>query len=299
MPSCALRRRILKGERTHQAVTQQSARSQQLQAAQGHLHDAETELKTRIAEAGFTETALHTARRSREQRSLDAQIRAWEQTVLQRSTVPSGHVKRRKAWQPLTWMPWSRPTPTQRRRPRRRRTGHRPARHHRKPPAAAKQLADIAREQAEQRARFTVLGRLSNLANGKGSQRITFERFVKRRFWGRSSSAPTSPPHNEQRSLPASTGVQCTGQATHCGTRSGRDGRTHRRGTARLHLSAAKDSRPHRAALGLADIIQAQYGGIQLGRSLWTRASAAWVSKTSMRSSTRCSRCRRAGSWSG
>ena len=43
---------------------------------------------------------------------------------------------------------------------------------------AARQLAEIAKTQAEQRARFTVLGRLSNLANGKGTQRITFERFV-------------------------------------------------------------------------------------------------------------------------
>ena len=43
--------------------------------------DAETELRTRIEEAGFAgETALHTARRSPDQRrSLDAHIRAWEQ----------------------------------------------------------------------------------------------------------------------------------------------------------------------------------------------------------------------------
>ena len=251
------------------AVTQQSARAQQLQAAQGHLHDAETELRTRIEEAGFAgETALHTARRSPDQRrSLDAHIRAWEQD---RAAALDRTERTRKETEGLA-------APNLDALKQANDDAEKAAREADERVtdlrafignlrAAAKQLADIAREQAEQRARFTVLGRLSNLANGKGSQRITFERFVQAEILesvlvsanhrlhtmssGRYQLRRASSAQDKRRTAGLDLDVMDahTGAARPVSTLSGGEGFE-----AALAL-----------ALGLADVIQAQYGGIQL-----------------------------------
>jgi DNA repair protein SbcC/Rad50 len=127
-------------------------------------------------------------------------------------------------------------------------------------------LAKLDNEQAEQRARYTVVGRLANLANGKGPQRITFERFVQaeilesvlvsanQRFHTMSNGR-----YHLQRAVGANDGRRQAGldlevMDAHTGaprpvsTLSGGEGFE-----AALAL-----------ALGLADTVQAQSGGIQL-----------------------------------
>ena len=111
-----------------------------------------------------------------------------------------------------------------------------------------------------------MLGRLSNLANGKGSQRITFERFVQAEILesvlvsanhrlhtmssGRYQLRRASSAQDKRRTAGLDLDVMDahTGAARPVSTLSGGEGFE-----AALAL-----------ALGLADVIQAQYGGIQL-----------------------------------
>ena len=252
-----------------QATTKQAAKAQQLRTAEVYLHDAAEELTKRIQEAGFSdEAALQMAQRPADRRqSLDARIRTWEQDRaaasdrVRRTTMETegieapdlaalGQTHReadeaaREAEQRVTTI----------------------QSHIANLSAAAKQLADIAHAQAEQRARFSVLGRLSNLANGKGSQRITFERFVQAEILesvlvsandrlhtmssGRYQLRRASSAQDKRRTAGLDLDVMDahTGAARPVSTLSGGEGFE-----AALAL-----------ALGLADIIQAQYGGIQL-----------------------------------
>ena len=251
------------------AITKQGACTQQLSAAQGYLQDAVAELTKRIGEAGFAdEHALRGAQRSPDQRrALDVRIRRWEQDraaaidrVQRTKTEAEGLKPPDMLALELAYAEAAEAASTSQKRVAAMRTNIINLK------TAARQLAEIAQTQAEQRARFTVLGRLSNLANGKGNQRITFERFVQAEILesvlvsandrlhtmssGRYQLRRASGAHDKRRTAGLDLDVMDahTGTARPVSTLSGGEGFE-----AALAL-----------ALGLADIIQAQYGGIQL-----------------------------------
>jgi len=252
-----------------QAVTKQGAKAQQLNTAEGRLRDAVDELAKRIQEAGFSdERTLKEAQRTADQRRmLDAQIRSWEQdraAAIDRVRRTKAEAEGIEAPDLASLLASHNQADAAAREAEKQVTAMQSRMSNLR--AAARQLAEIAQAQAEQRARFSVLGRLSNLANGKGSQRITFERFVQSEILesvlvsandrlhtmssGRYQLRRASGAQDKRRTAGLDLDVMDahTGAARPVSTLSGGEGFE-----AALAL-----------ALGLADIIQAQYGGIQL-----------------------------------
>jgi len=249
-------------------ATLQANEAQQI-SAQGYLQDAEIELKKTITEAGFaSEAAYQQARRplatraelKRSLSAFDTGMAAARDRVERAQAAATGLEKADLAVLTATHdaankAATSAEQETSQLMERSANLGRTQA-----------QLATIGSEQAEQRARYTVVGRLSNMANGKGPQRITFERFVQaeilesvlvsanQRFHtmtnGRYSlqRALNTQDKRRQAGLDLEVLDSHTGSPRPVSTLSGGEG---------FEASLA-------LALGLADTVQAQSGGIQL-----------------------------------
>ena len=244
-------------------------RQKALLLAKQRMDAQEMEMKKRIAEAGFSGTdAFQAAKLSAERRNqLKTKIEHWDQAMVATSDRLERAIKASAPLQP-TNVPELEAQVDE---------AQKTANTHHNQTAAQRRdidklngllghINEIDQAQAEQHSQYGVIGRLAEIANGKNAHRITFERFVQAelldrilqaanlRFHpmteGRYQLQRANNPQDRRRGAGLDLEVfdQNTGVARPAATLSGGEGFE-----ACLAL-----------ALGMADVVQAQSGGIHL-----------------------------------